>query len=483
MHWLGATGSTNREGPSVSYAIYDRLTALDSTFLDIESPSVHMHVGSVGVFDPGPLANEDGGIDFDQVLSVVESGLRRAPRFRQHLVRAPITQHPVWVDDEHFNVLYHLRFTALPVPGDERRLKRLVGRIMSEKLDLERPLWEMWIVEGLEGGRFAVISKVHHCLIDGISGIDLLSAFMGKDAEYRPEPTDHRWLPRPGPSPAQLLRDEVSRRLSIPGRMASMAANALRKPDRAVEEASHRVTGLVRTLRKSFSTASETPLNVPIGPHRRFDWTRFDLEAVREVKSRLGGTVNDIVLACVTGAVRRYFDQQAFETKDLDFRAFLPVSTRTESQRGRLGNRVSLLVASLPVDEPDARRRVRRIVEETQELKTSGEAEGTELMEQVSDWTTPALLSAMNKLAASRRTYNLVVTNVPGLPFSVYLNGAHLRESYPLVPLFDNQALGIALTSYDGGLYWGFNADWDAIPDLHDFVTAIEQEFELLREL
>ena len=185
----------------MSYASYDRLTALDSTFLDIESPSVHMHVGSVGIFDPGPLAKHDGGIDFDQVLNVVESGLRRAPRFRQHLVRTPLTQHPVWVDDEHFNVLYHVRFTALPIPGDERRLKRLVGRIMSEKLDLERPLWEMWIVEGLEGGRFAVISKVHHCLIDGISGIDLLSAFMGKDVDHRPEPTDHRWLPRPGPSP------------------------------------------------------------------------------------------------------------------------------------------------------------------------------------------------------------------------------------------------------------------------------------------
>lgn len=467
----------------MSYANYDRLTALDSTFLDLENPSVHMHVGSVGIFDPGPLTREDGGIDFDQVLRVVESGLRRAPRFRQKLVRAPITQHPAWVDDEHFNLLYHVRSTALPIPGDERRLKRLVGRIMSEKLDLTRPLWEMWIVEGLEGGRLAVISKVHHCLIDGISGVDLLAAFMGTDPDHRPEILDHRWMPRPGPTPLQLLRDEVSRRASIPGRVASLAANALRGSDRKIEETSSNIAGLVRSLRKSFSPASETPFNVPIGPHRRFDWTSFDLDIVREVKTRLGGTVNDVAVACVAGAMRRYFEQHGLETKDLDIRAFLPVSTRTESQRGRLGNRVSFLVASLPVDEPDPRRRIQRVIEETRELKSSSEAQGTEMLENVSDWTAPALLSGITKLAASRRAYNLVVTNVPGLPMPVYFNGAKMLESYPLVPLFENQALGIALTSYDGRLFWGFNADWDVLVDLHDFVGAIDQEFETLRKL
>ena len=470
----------------MSYPNYDRLTALDNSFLAIESPGVHMHVGSVGIFDAGPLAREDGGLDHDQLMELIEGGLRRAPRFRQKLMRTPVTSHPVWVDDEHFNLLYHVRATALPLPGSERQLKRLAGRIMSEKLDLNKPLWEMWFVEGVdgvEGGKFAVISKVHHCLIDGISGIDLLAAFMGRNAEYRPEPTDHRWVPRPPPKPLQLLSDEARRRASLPGRLASQAFSALRRPEETLDDASHAASGLVRALRKSFTPASETPLNTPIGPHRRFDWTRFELDAVREVKTRLGGTVNDIVLASVAGALRRYFHDHDFDTDGVDVRALVPVSTRKESQRGKLGNRISLLVAPLPVDEPDAKKRVERVAGETTELKRSGEAEGTGLIEKVSDWTAPTLLSAMSKLIAERRAYNLVVTNVPGLPYPVYMNGARLLGSYPLVPLFENQGLGIALMSYEGGLYWGFNSDWDAVPDLHSFVAAIEQEFELLRKL
>ncbi len=467
----------------MSYPNYDRLTALDNSFLAIESPGVHMHVGSVGIFDAGPLARSDGGIDHDQLMEVVESGLRRAPRFRQKLMRTPLTNHPVWVDDDHFNVLYHVRSTSLPLPGNERQLKRLAGRIMSEKLDLNKPLWELWFVEGVGAGKFAVISKVHHCLIDGISGIDLLAAFMGKSAEYRPEPSDHRWVPRSPPSPLQLLRDEAGRRASLPGKLLSQAVEAVRRPEDTLDDATHAASGLLRALRKSFTPASETPLNVPIGPHRRFDWTRFDLDIVREVKTKLGGTVNDIVLACVAGALRRYFHDHDFPTDDIDVRALVPVSTRQESQRGKLGNRISLLVAPLPVDEPDAKKRVERVTRETRELKRSGEAEGTDLLEQLSDWTAPALLSAMSKMIAERRAYNLVITNVPGLGYPVYMNGARMLASYPLVPLFENQGLGIALLSYEGGLYWGFNSDWDAVPDLHSFVTTIEQEFELLRKL
>ncbi|MDP6979683.1 MAG: wax ester/triacylglycerol synthase family O-acyltransferase [Myxococcota bacterium] len=467
----------------MAYASYERLTALDSTFLDLESPSVHMHVGSIGILDPGPLVDETGTIDFDQILNVVDSAMRRIPRLCQTLVRTPVTQHPVWVDDKHFNVLYHVRQTSLPRPGDERQLKRLAGRIMSEKLDEKKPLWEMWFVEGLEGGKVAIISKIHHCLIDGISGIDILAAFLDKDADVRHLPDDHRWLPRSAPTPLRLLTDEVQRRASIPGKLASKFTEALRRPKSTIDDGSHLAAGLFRTLRKSFTSGSETPFNVPIGPHRRFDWTRFDLDIVREVRTRMGGTINDVALACVAGAVRRYFERHEIETRELDFRAFLPVSTRKESERGRLGNHVSLLVAPLPVGEPDARKRVERVIEETRELKHSGEAEGTDLLEQVSDWTVPALLSAMSRMAATQRAFNLVVTNVPGPPFPVYLSGARMLATYPVVPLFENQALGIALMSYDGALFWGFNSDWDVVPDLHDFVNDIEQEFELLRKL
>lgn len=467
----------------MSYTHYDRLTALDSSFLALESTGVHMHVASVGIFDPGPLLDEDGGIDFDRVLRVTEAGLFRAPRFRQKLGSVPVTGHPVWVDDPHFNVLYHLRHTSLPLPGSERQLKRLVGRIVSQKLDRSKPMWELWFVEGLEDGRVALISKVHHCLIDGISGVDLLSAFMGPDPEHRSEPVDHRWVPRPQPGSLRLVGDEVTRRVSLPGRVAGSVLRSLRHPGRTWEGVSHTATGFGEGLVDALSPASETPLNVPIGPHRRFDWTRLELADVREVKSKLGATVNDVVLGCVAGAVRSFLGGRGEESLDIDFRVFVPVSTRTDDQRGALGNRVSMIVVPLPVDEPDPRRRMERIIESTSELKHSGRAEGAEILEEVSDWTTTSLLTAFSRLAASRRSFNLVVTNVPGPLTPVYLDGARLLESYPLVPLYENQALGVALFSYAGSLFWGFNADWDALPDLHDFVEAVELEFETLRKL
>jgi WS/DGAT/MGAT family acyltransferase len=468
----------------VPYTHYDRLTALDTSFLDLETDSVHMHVGSVGIFSPGPLANTDGGIDFDAICDLAEAGLRRAPRFRQKLARVPVSGHPVWVDDESFNLLYHVRHTSLPVPGDARTLKRLVGRIMSQNLDRAKPLWELWFVEELKGGRFAVISKVHHCLIDGISGVDLLSAFMGPDEDYRADDAHgHRWIPRPPPGRIEMLGDELLRRASLPLRAARGALRALRQPGDAVDAAVHSATGFAEAAAGQLSSASETPFNVEIGPHRRIDWTRFDLDIVREVKRKLGGTVNDVVLACVTGAVRAYLGEHETSLEEIDFRTFIPVNTRGEREHGKLGNRVSLLVAHLPVAESDPRRRMELVVEETSRLKQSDQVAGASMLEEVSDWTATALLTRFSRLAASRRSYNLIVTNVPGPPNPVYMSGARLLACYPLVPLFSNQALGIALFSHDGSLYWGFNADWDAIPDLHDFVTLVESEFEALRKL
>jgi len=467
----------------LAYTHHDRLTALDASFLDLESPGVHMHVGSVGIFEAGPLQRGDGGIDFDQILALAESALSRAPRFRQKLSFVPLSGSPIWIDDDHFNLLYHLRHTALPHPGDERLLKRLVGRIMSQKLDRAKPLWELWFVEGLEDGRFAVVSKVHHCLIDGISGVDLLAAFMGPDPEHRPERVERRWMPRPGPGPLRLLAGEAWRRASLPARVAGAAATALRRPERALEQSSRAASGLAATLGNAFSPASDTPFNVPIGPHRRFDWTRMDLGAVRDVKSKLGGTVNDVALACVAGAVRDHLGAHGVEPGGIDFRTLVPVSTRRAQERGKLGNRVSLVVARLPVDEPDPRRRLARVIDETRKLKASGQVQGSEALEQISDWTIAGLLTALSRLAASRRAFNLVVTNVPGPDFPVFLSGARMLASYPLVPLFANQALGVAIFGYDGALHWGFDADWDALPELHDFVLATEREFELLRKL
>jgi diacylglycerol O-acyltransferase / wax synthase len=469
----------------MGYVHSERLSALDATFLDLEDESVHMHVGAVAIFDAGPLVRSDGSLDFERLRGLAGPALARAWRFRQRLEWIPVFGHPVWVDDARFNLDYHLRHTALPEPGDERQLKRLAGRIFSQKLDRSKPLWEMWLVEGLEGGRFAAITKVHHCMLDGVSGVDLLAALLDPAAAAASEADagQDRWLPRPAPSRARLLAGELERRASLPARLAREAGRALADPRGSLEAARDTVGGVREFLGTGLDSASNTPLNGEIGPHRRFDWVRMDLGAVKEVRARLGGTVNDVVLAVVAGAVRSFLTGRGARVDDLDFRAQVPVNLRRAAERGRFGNQVALLLARLPVDEPDPRKRLERVTGVTRALKRSHQVQGGELLERIGDWTGKELLSAIARLAAGELAYNLVVTNVPGPPTPVELAGAPLREIYPLVPLFRNQAVGLALFSYTGSLFWGLNADWDAMPDLHDLALALEAELETLRKL
>jgi len=466
----------------MAYTHYERLSALDDMFLEIEDHNVHMHVGSVGIFDGGPLLMADGGLDFDRVLRQAEASLRRTPRLRQKLRNVPLFNRPVWVDDATFNIQYHVRHTTLPRPGDVRLLKRLAGRIMSQQLDRGKPLWEMWFVDGLQDNRVAVITKGHHCMVDGISGIDVLTASMSIDPKAAPAPVK-RWVPRPAPSTAQLVRDELWRQATVPWSAAQAGVAALTHPRRTLRAVRDAVEGLTQTASAGLSPASASPFNPDIGPHRRFDWTRFDLDAVKEVKNRLGGTVNDVALATVAGAVRHFLKGRGVDARGLDFRAMVPVSYRTTTERGLPGNRVSSMVARLPLDERDPTVRYAQIVQTTHRLKDSKQALGVEVLEEIADRGFYTLAIGFTQLATRLRAYNIVVTNVPGLPVPVYYLGAKLQEAYPVVPLFTGQALGFALLSYDGGLFWGLNADWDAMPDLHDMVDAVEREFAVLREL
>ena len=463
----------------MAYSHYERLSALDSTFLDIEDHNVHMHVGAVGIFDGRPLLTADGGLDIERVVALAETQLQRTPRFRQKLQRIPLFNHPVWVDDDRFNLQYHVRHTSLPRPGDVRQLKRLAGRIMSQQLDRGKPLWEMWFVDGLENDKVAVITKAHHAMVDGVSGVDLLASIMVFDPKVQPG-KPKRWIPRPAPSASQLLLGELQRRATLPLALALAGQEVVSRPRRTVSIVRDAIEGLGQAIAAGLRPASPTPLNPDIGPHRRFDWTHFDLNAVKKVKNHLGGTINDVVLATVAGALRRFLKGRGLEVKNLDLRSMVPVSVRTETQRGALGNRVSFLVAQLPVDERDPRARMKRVIETTQKLKHSKQVFGAEVLEEISDWTFTSLFVEFARMAAVARSYNLVVTNVPGPPAPVYMLGGRMEEIYPLVPLFTNQALGIALFSYSGGLYWGFNADWDALPDLHDLVEAVDVEFKAL---
>jgi WS/DGAT/MGAT family acyltransferase len=466
----------------MTYTHYDRLSALDATFLAIEDANVHMHVGAVQIFDGDGVLAPDGGLDIERIRALSEPALRGNARFRQRIERIPLFDHPVWVDDPTFRAEYHIRHTSLPEPGDLRQLKRLAGRIFSQKLDPGRPLWELWFVEGLEGGRFAVVSKIHHCMIDGVSGADLLAGFLQGAPEGGSGAAPPRWVPRPAPPPGKLLRDEIARRSALPAAAAGAALGAVRSPLRALRGAREAALAVAGSIGSGLGSASETPLNESVGPYRRFDWTRMEIAAVKEARGDSGGTLNDVVLAVVSGAMRTFLQRRGVDVDSLDFRAMLPVNVRGKQEHGKLGNRVSFLMARLPVHERTPAKRLAQVVETTRGLKSSSLVHGTELVEELSDLGMTSLFADFAWLGARTRSYNMVVTNVPGPQFPVYLLGARMREIYPLVPLFSNQGLGIALFSYDGGLHWGFNADWDAVPDLHDLVEGVQQEFEALQK-
>lgn len=468
----------------MSYTHYNRLTALDTIFLEIEDQSVHMHVGAVAIFDDArALRTSDGALDIERLRTYVGNALHDAPRFRQRLQWIPFVKHPVWVDDARFKLRYHVRHTALPAPGGLRQLKRLAGRIMSQKLDRAKPMWELWIVEGLEEKRFALIVKAHHCMVDGISGIDLLTSILRLEPEVAQTQQTKTWLPRLQPSGVRLLADEVTRRACLPLDMARAIPRVAANPLRWAGALRESVAGVAEAVGAGFVRTTATPLNPDIGPYRKFDWTEFEIDEIKSIRDAFGGTLNDVVLATVAGAVGRFLRSRGETvTEDTVFRVMVPVSIRTKSERGAPGNRVVNFFARLPIHERNPRRRLELTTQMTAELKNSRLVAGSEILEEVSDLTFTRILIEFARMAAATRAYNLVVTNVPGPPVPIYLMGARLQSIYPVVPLFKHQALGIALFSYAGKLCWGLNADWDSVPDLHDVVVAVDEEFSALRK-
>ncbi|MCZ6465412.1 MAG: wax ester/triacylglycerol synthase family O-acyltransferase [Proteobacteria bacterium] len=464
-----------------SYA-YDRLTALDYSFLALEKPNAYMHVASTQIYEAGPLRLEDGGIDAEKFKKLTAAAIHQIPRYRQKLAYIPIENHPVWVDDPDFNIDYHLRHTALPRPGSDEQLKRLSARIMQQHLDRSRPLWEMWLVEGLEGDRFAVISKVHHCMIDGVSGVDLMKVLMSATPEQA-IPEEPEYIPRPAPSGLGLLRDEIARRVRLPFQAVSDMRKLVNEAVDVRRELAVRARAVADTLGQSLRRASPTPLNREIGPHRRFDWLSMDLAELKAVRRALGGSLNDVVLTVVSGAVRRFLERRSVNLAELDFRVMTPVSIRSDDERGAMGNRVSAWVVPLPIDEADPLVRLERISKRTAELKESKQAIGADILTQAAEWSSSTLFALGARNVTRLLPFNMVVTNVPGPQVPLYTLGAQMTESYPHVPLMDNLGLGVALMSYNGKICWGFNADYDLLPDLHDFVLAIEDAFEELQAL
>jgi len=446
---------------------YERLSALDATFLDVESKAAPMHVGAALIFDAKPLQLDHGGLDIERLTRYTEAALDSIPRYRQRVEWVPGFGHPVWIDDDRFNMRFHLRHTRLPLPGDERSLKRLVGRLFSQHLDRSRPLWEFWVVEGVDNDRFALIVKVHHCMVDGVAGVALLEALLqiSPDAAER-EPNE--WQARPAPNRAQLMLNETSHRI-----------DGLRKLSHFMPRVRKNFRGVSSVLRSGMKPTPRTPFTEhDISPYRRFDWTSVDLAEVKAIKKSLGGTINDVVVATTTGAVRRFLLRRGTDVDSIEgFRTALPVSIRKVGGTS-VGNQVALLFANLPVSEPDPLERLQKVIQVTTELKQeSNQTGGAELIEEVADLTTKRIVSELYKAAMRLRTYNLVITNVPGPPFPLYMLGAQMKAIFPMVPLMQNQNVGIALFSYSGALHWGFNADWESFPDIHDFVEDLVTSF------
>ena len=454
---------------------YERLSAQDNSFLLMESPKVHMHVASTLIYEAGPLRTEDGGIDFERIKAATEAYLHRIPRYRQKLHFIPVERSAVWVDDRHFSLDFHVRHAALPKPGSDDQLKKLASRIMAMPLDRSRPLWETWIVEGLQGDRFAVITKIHHCMIDGSSGVDVAQIMMSTTPE-REIPEAPRFIPRPAPSNTELLRDEFWHRASLPTQAVRNFREFARETENLRDELSTRFTVLGEMFGLASSGGDETPINGTNGPHRRFDWFNVSLDDMKAIRKALGATINDVVLTVVTGAVREYMQLRGVNPKKLDFKVSAPVSVRSEEEKGELGNRVSSWILSLPIGLEDTREQLAAIHETTQELKDSRQALGVEMMMQVAEWT-PSILLSLGSQSISGQV-NTIVTNVPGPQFPLYLQGAELEAIYPQVPLLDGLGLGIALMSYNGRVCWGFNSDPDIVPDVEDFAKQIAKSFE-----
>jgi WS/DGAT/MGAT family acyltransferase len=446
----------------------DRLSGLDASFLALEEGGAHMHVGSVLLFDGGAPAYED-------FVGHLERRLALVPRYRQKLAFPPLVQsRPVWTDDPHFNPGYHVRHTALPEPAGEHELRRLAGRVFAQRLDRSKPLWELWLVDRVGDDRFALISKTHHCLVDGVSGVDIATVLFDLDAEPPEQPAPEPWVPRPEPTQTALLADALVERARTPLGLARAAAGAVTHPQDALAAGATALGGLASLTQAGLGGAPRSPLNVRIGPHRRFAWVDGDLATFKAVKDALGGTVNDVVLTVVTGALRSHFLAHGYDT-DVELKAMVPVSVRADSERGALGNKVAAMYAPLPIGLADPIARFRAVHDAMGGLKESGQAVGANTLTTLADFAPPTILSQAARLQSVQRFFNLTVTNVPGPQFPLYLLGRPLSRLYPLVPIVDNAALGIAIMSYNGRIDFGLVADYDALADLDDIAAALER--------
>jgi diacylglycerol O-acyltransferase len=454
----------------------EMMSPLDASFLHVEDAVTHMHIGSVGIFEgpaPGP----------GEVQAAVAARLVLVPRYRQKVRFVPLALgRPEWVDDPHFNLAYHVRRTALPAPGSDEELRDLVGRVMSQQLDRAKPLWEMWVVEGLGTGRWAVISKVHHCMVDGVAGTDLMTVILSKQRQATIA-VDDDWAPASEPSGAALVTDALVHRAASPLQGLRSALSAVRGPRRVARQTLDVARG-VANLRTLLNRNPSSTLNGPIGPHRRWDWARARLVDIKQIRARYDATINDVVLAAITGGFRELLLSRGETVEGRVLRTLVPVSVRADDASGTYDNKVSAMFAELPVGLADPVERVQSLHAQLQDLKQSGQAVAAERLTALGGFA-PAMLLALGGRVATRlpqSSINTVTTNVPGPQYPLYLARRRMLEAFPFVPLGGHVRVGVAIFSYDGGITFGVTGDLDTAPDIGVLCRAIERSVaELLR--
>ncbi len=457
----------------------DRLSPLDVSFLYLETETTPMHVGGVCILQP-----PDDTFDYERMVDLIDERIALVPRFRQKVKWIPAhLGNPVWVDDNDFDISYHVRRAALPRPGTEEQLKEFVGRIQSRQLDRKRPLWEIYVIEGLAEGRIAIVTKTHHAMVDGVSAMDIGTVILDSTPEPRETPPDH-WMPDREPSSAQLVLSSVTGLLRRPGEAVTTLRSGIADMRRVGSKLTGLATGLAATVRTTARPASASPLNVEIGAARRFGMARTDLDDYKRVRKAHGGTINDVVLATVAGALRSWLLTRGESVNGASIRAMVPVSVRDETQVGSLGNRVSSYFVDLPVSEPNPVVRLHQVSYSMQGHKDAGQSVGADAIVALSGFAPPTLHALGARVASgfTRRMFNLVVTNVPGPQIPLYAGGAQMLEMFPVVPLAKGQAVCVGLTSYNGGVFYGLNADRDAMPDIDVFAQCIEEALAELVE-
>jgi len=457
-----------------------RLSALDVQFLLLEKPNVHYHVAGLSILDP---STRPGGPDgfFEDLKRLYEERQHLIPRFRQKVMFVPFgAGRPVWVDDPDFDIDFHIRKGAVPKPGGKKELADYVQRIHSRPLDRSKSLWEMYYIEGLEDDHVAVLSKVHHAMIDGVSGIDIATVLFDLGPEPRvvePEP----YVPEPAPSPRELLVNTLREGITHPVRSAiGNLTLAIRAPEIALRRAQEMVAGFGSIL--AAGAPPKSVFNRPVGPNRRFAMAEAPVSDFKAIKNALGGTVNDVVLATVAGALHRFLKRRGEPTQGLSLRAMIPVSTRDESQKMALGNQVTSIFVDLPVGPMDAATRLRAITAATKDLKQSHQAVAAGALMNIGTWAPPTLHGLAARLVARQRLLNLVISNVPGPQMPIYLAGAKLLGTYPVMPLGETLALAIALTSLAGTMAFGITSDWDSMPDIDAFAADMQSSILELKK-